>query len=285
MKFFDVDWDAASGRAVPVAKLLVQDKVILEKYHIVPAVFIVNDCILKIDSLQAISLAGKIYTLINDIAKSNGISRVDEIQIDCDWTQSTGKKYFSLLQTIRQLSKCNISATIRLHQVKYLSKSGVPPVDRGLLMCYNMGNLKNPDTKNSIIESSELMKYTANLSTYPLPLDVALPLFEWKVLFRNNIYKGLIEDLPDNAFTNAFAVKNGWRIEILKDTLLAGYHFEKGDMLRNERSDIKEVLAAANEIKKHIKNSHFRVALYHLDSLTLNKFTTNELESIYGVFR
>jgi hypothetical protein len=284
LKFFDVDWEPSSRQAIPVAKMQVQDKRLLQQYNIIPTVFITNECIQQIDSLQSIALAGKINGLIKDLCTVNQINPIKEIQIDCDWTASTAKKYFALLKTIRRLSQTNLSATIRLHQIKFFSKTGVPPVNRGLLMCYNMGNLKNPATKNSIIETAELKKYTANLSNYPLQLDIAFPLFEWKVLFRDNIYKGLIENLQDDIFTPAFSSKKNDRIEILKDTLLAGYDLKKGDALRTEESDVSTILDAAKEINQHLKNTHQRVSLYHLDSVTLKKYSTHDLESIYNSF-
>ena len=149
-------------------------------------------------------------------------------------------------------------------------------------MCYNMGNLKDPASKNSILETEELKKYIGNLSTYPLPLDVAFPLFDWKVLYRNNVYAGLIQGLPDAAFSSSFCSKTSNRYHVLKDTLLQGYNLRKGDMIRDEQSDIKEVLAAENEIAKHLKNTPLRVSLYHLDSVILSKYSTHELESIYN---
>ncbi|MBC7888945.1 MAG: hypothetical protein H7Z13_13795 [Ferruginibacter sp.] len=285
LKFFDVDWDASTHQAIPKAKLQVPDKRLFLKYAVIPTVFVTNACMRQNDSAQTILLAGKIYGLIKDICETNHINTLDEIQVDCDWTASTRKQYFSLLRSLKQISNKDISATIRLHQIKFLSKSGVPPADRGLLMCYNMGNLKNPATKNSIIETSELKKYTGNLSSYPLRLDVAFPLFEWKVLFRENSFKGLIENMPAAIFAHSFALKNNGRIEILKDTLLAGYELKKGDVLRTEESDITEVLAAATEINKRLKNTRLRVSFFHLDSVTLTKFTPNELESIYSIFR
>ena len=282
LKFFDVDWEPASKQAIPVAKMQAPDKRLFQGYNIIPTVFITNECIQQIDSLQSIGLAGKINGLITDLCHVNQINPIKEIQIDCDWTITTAKKYFTLLHTISQLSKCNLSATIRLHQIKFFAKTGVPPVNRGLLMCYNMGNLKNPATKNSIIETAELKKYTANLSNYPLPLDVAFPLFGWKVLFRNQIYKGLIENLQDDIFTRSFCTNKNGRIEILKDTLLAGYDLKKGDMLRTEESDISTILDGVKEVNLHLKNTQRRVSLYHLDSITLKKYTTHDLESIYN---
>jgi len=285
LKFFDVSWDAASNGPVPVAKVQLPDTTLLSKYHIIPTVFISNACLQRIDSVQTLSMAGQVYQLIKAIATKSGMHAVSEIQIDCDWTASTASKYFLLLRAVKKLSQVSLSATIRLHQVKFIGSSGLPPADRGLLMCYNMGNLKNPASNNSIIETSELKKYTSNLAFYPLPLDVALPLFEWMVLFRNNMYTGLVENLPANAFTPAFAQTNGNRIGILKDTVLAGYELKKGDILRREESNITEVLAAATTINKRLKSLNLRVSLYHLDSLTLSKYTTHEIESIYNCFR
>ena len=283
LKFFDVDWDETTRKPLPVAKLQAFRNELQRGIKIIPVVFITNKCIQKIDTSQVKQLAENIYSLIFEISKSNGFDSIPEIQIDCDWTEATKDKYFLLLNSIKvKNQKSKLSATIRLHQIKFLSKTGVPPVDRGLLMCYNMGNLKNPATNNSILETEELKKYTGNLSRYPLPLDVAFPLFNWKVLYRNNIYRGLIQDLTDAVLSGSFCTKTGNRYRVLKDTLLQGYDFKKGDMLRDEQSDIKEVLAAAGEISRHLKNTSLRVSLYHLDSVILSKYSTHELESIYN---
>jgi hypothetical protein len=114
---------------------------------------------------------------------------------------------------------------------------------------------------------------------------VALPLFEWKVLFRNNLYTGLIETLPDSLLTGSFVTKNENRFEVLKDTLLQGYDLRKGDILRNEQSNYAEILSAAAAINARLKNTHPRVSLYHLDSVLLNKYSLHELETIYNSLR
>jgi hypothetical protein len=286
IRFFDVGWDEATKIPVPVAKLQNTNYKLPGNMQIIPVVFITNECIKKIDSSQLQKFADNIYLLIQEIITANSFNSIAEIQIDCDWTVTTKDNYFNLLRKIKTLCKDTpISATIRLHQIKFLSKTGVPPVDKGLLMCYNMGNLKNPSAKNSIIESEELKKYIGNLSTYPLPLDVALPLFNWKVLFRNNIYTGLIENLPNEIFDTSFCIKKENTFEIVKDTLLQGYHLKKGDILRDEQSDYKEILSAAGEVNKQLKNTRPRVSLYHLDSVILNKYTLYELENIYNSMR
>jgi len=283
LKFFDVDWDEAGKKPVPVAKMQVSKMEKQEGIIIIPTVFITNACIQKTDSSQIVKLAVNIYKLILEINRINDFKQISEIQIDCDWTAVTKEKYFRLLSNIKQqTTNFKLSCTIRLHQIKFLSRTGIPPVDRALLMCYNMGNLKDPSTKNSILEAKELRKYIGNLSGYPLQLDIAFPLFDWKVLFRNNMYIGLIGNLPDTPFNNSFTHKMQNRFEILKDTLLDGYDLRQGDIIRNEQSDIKEILAATQEIKKHLKNTPIRVSLYHLDSVILSKYTIHELEDIYN---
>jgi hypothetical protein len=288
IKFFDVDWNTMNSTPMPVAKLQTKNNSYNNSYLFAPTIFITNECIQKIDSTQIEKLVLDIDVLIKSIIAANGFNNIGEIQFDCDWTATTKQKYFQLLIGFKKLwanTSIPISCTIRLHQIKFIAKTGVPPVDKGLLMCYNMGNLKNIATNNSIIETEELKKYTATLTTYPLPLDVGLPLFDWKVMYRNTIYKGLIKNLPSSVFTNSFSAKNNNQFTILKDTVLQGYEFKKGDIVRDEQSDYSQLLLAANEVNKRLKNLQPRVAFYHLDSLLLKKYSSYELESIYNSFR
>jgi hypothetical protein len=286
VKFFDVDWDETGRKPLPVAELQNTGYTLPPGILVIPTVFITNECIQQVDSSQLFSLAGNITTMVKTIYTINHFADpIPEIQIDCDWTVLTKEKYFTLLSMIKQKSNTTISATIRLHQVKFISKTGVPPVDKGLLMCYNMGNLKNPATKNSILEVEELKKYTGNLSAYPLPLDIALPVFEWKVLFRQNQYKGLLQGLHDSSFTNSCCSKIANRFIMLKDTSMQGYEFFKGDIIRKEDSPYDEIIKTLDEVGHHLKNTRVRVVLYHLDSLLLSKYSSHELENIYSRLR
>jgi hypothetical protein len=288
VKFFDVGWDKERGTSVPIAKLQSTTFKLPQHLAVIPTIFITNECIEKLDSQRVLELVDNILILLKEVSTVNSILSFKEIQIDCDWTGSTKSNYFLLLEKLNTYYKklgITISCTIRLHQIKFLSNTGIPPVTKGLLMCYNMGNLKNPATNNSIIENEELKKYTATLSTYPLPLDVALPLFNWKVLFRNNSYAGLIESLPTELLQPNFAVKNSNKYTILKDTILNGYTFKKGDILRDEQSNNEEVLKAAKSISRQLTNTAPRVSLYHLDSIILSKYQIHELETIYNSLR
>ena len=287
LKFFDVGWDVTFSKPLPVAVLKVKDKDFFKanNLQIIPTVFITNETLYKIKIEQCPELATNIIKLVNEISSLNNIPNVKEIQIDCDWTSETKEKFFAIVDHLKSIDSSVIySATIRLHQVKYVQKSGVPDVERGMLMAYNMGNLKNPDVTNSILDVNELKKYSSFISTYPLPLDVALPLFDWCVIFRNNSYIGLMQNLNAKELESFTQIVAKDKYLLKKDTIINGFQFLTGDIIRNEKSEYNDVIAAAKIIKKQLNSVSFRVALYHLDSSVLQKYSNNEIENLYNCF-
>jgi hypothetical protein len=123
---------------------------------------------------------------------------VKEIQIDCDWTINTRDNFFNFLKKIvNRARKHNIavSATIRLHQLS----QPVPPVERGTLMVYNTGDITKLNSRNPILDMRDVKPYLKNLRSYNLSMNVAYPVFAWKVVFRNGKYVGIIhsdDDMP-----------------------------------------------------------------------------------------
>ena len=287
IKYFDIDWNDASQIALPIAQLTMPDSNFLRitQLNIVPTVFITNETIFKINILQTKELAENIMLLVKKMNINFGIS-IKEMQIDCDWTESTKEKYFSLLKYLKQLdNELIFSATIRLHQIKYLNKTGVPPVKKGMLMCYNMGNLANVETHNSILELNETKKYIGNLNTYPLPLDVAFPLFEWKVLFRQGIFKGLMENMPDSLMNENIFTKKENKYVALVDTTICGYEIKRNDVVRLEQCSYSDLLQVVNLISNKLKTGNIKVSLFDLDKLTLKKYTQHEIENICDAMR
>lgn len=285
LRFFDVDWNAETAQPLPVAQIRVQQK-INPGTPVIPVVFITNECMRRLDTQQAALLGGKIVSLIEKNCQAAELTRIPEVQIDCDWTATTRTAYFALLRAVKQqnfIKNKQVSATIRLYQLKYSDRTGIPPVDKGLLMCYNMGNLKNPETKNSIIETAELDKYITSLAAYSLPMDAAFPLFEWKVWFRQRSFAGLIENLPDDSLQRPdFISRKGNRYLFTKDAVINGYSFAAGDELRDEKSDPAEVIRTAIRVNQYLKNTRPVVCLYHLDSLILKKYSLHELETVFN---
>jgi hypothetical protein len=290
LKYFDIA-ESETNHPTPVAQVNFQPetkKYILDSgIELVPVVFVTNQSLDSFDSVACHALGVKIVELVNAISRQQDITSVRQIQIDCDWTRTTRSNFFALLQGVRSELNAGqiLSATIRLHQLKYKTSTGIPPVDRGALMCYNMGNLRDPESKNSILDIEEMKRYIGSLDTYELPLDIALPIFDWKVLFRNNTYAGLISSLPDSSLKGSALRKSGNRFEFLRDSSIDGYDFRKGDWLRVEGSPAKSVRLAEDLINSKLPHVPVTVILYHLDSLNLIKYNPNELEDIFDRLR
>ncbi|MEI6947003.1 hypothetical protein V9K67_07345 [Paraflavisolibacter sp. H34] len=282
VKFFDVTWNEESQAPQPAAQIRFSEKP-PAGLTITPVVFITHETLRHLAPMGIPELARHLARLTEQLALTHGLRLSNEVQIDCDWTAATRTPYFRLLQALRRepfFRHKTFSATIRLHQLKYISQNGIPPVDKGLLMCYNMGNLRRPETGNSIIETTELQKYIRNLDSYPLPLDVALPLFDWYVWFRGRQYQGLFHSyqLPD-------AGRRERRIVFTRDTVVNGYAFTKGDWLRYEGSPPAALMEAAKLLDRKLRNKEISVIFYHLDRHHLNRYQPYELENIFDRFR
>lgn len=297
VKFFDVTLASDDAGAAPVARLTADSLTAAQlknnSVEIVPVVFITNETLQQSDSAGIRLLTQNITTLLSNISKQLHQEHYSELQIDCDWTQQTKAAYFFLLKELRKQMQQStlfknslLSVTIRLHQIKYSGKTGIPPVDKGLLMCYNMGNLKNPATNNSIIEVDELKKYLGGLNSYPLQLDVALPLFEWSVLFRNNQFKGIVQTVNPSTLSSSICSKQNNRYQFLVDTIISNIQFYKDDVLRYEESTAAVLQQTTDYVAEELSpiNQQTRILFYHLDSLLLSKHQTNELEALYSRF-
>lgn len=283
VRFFDVDWNATQQDAMPIGVLQWNDSLPIN-YPIVPVVFITNTCIRQLPDAQVGKLAFRIHQLVSQQQQFIPDSmRVSAIQIDCDWTASTRTRYFALLDSLRLLRpKDQFTATIRLHQLKQMSKTGVPPVDRGLLMVYNMGNLQQASARNSILDPADLMPYLDALPHYPIPLDMALPTFSWMLQFRGQQFVGILRDVEADAVAKnaAFVSAGANRFAATTNTELNGYAIQSGDVLRWEDAPFENLVRVADELKKHWKNTPNWVALYHLDSIPLSKYRQHDLETV-----
>ena len=285
IKFFDIAWNGAASQALPVAKLFARDTAYLRSKKIIPTVFITNEVFYKLDSAGVKTLAKNTGALIQKYVALYRLNNVPEVQMDCDWTASTRNKYFYFLKEMKaRLTAPSLSATIRLHQVKYTASSGVPPVDRGLLMCYNMGNLQKEQISNSIIDPEEFGKYESSIKSYPLLLDVGLPLFDWYVLFRDHHYAGLLSYIPAEVL-HTFQKEGKQVYKVLRDTLVNDRPLKTGDILRYENSAVESLNKIVIQLNKKLATKNLRVALYHCDSTILSKYNLHDLENFYSGLR
>lgn len=287
IRLFDVDADLITRRAIPVAPLRIYSKD--SGFMYVPVIFITQKALAVMNDSTLQQVARNICHLADVLCGQAGI-KTNELQIDCDWTGSTKDQYFALLRAIKKhtfMTDKQLSCTIRLHQVKYLGKSGVPPADRGVVMCYSMGTLKKQGTLNSILDADEAKDYLQHIGKYPLPVDVALPLFEWCVLFHDRQFTGILHDITTDAIKKCslFQQKNNNLYTCKQDSVWLGYSFKAGDIIRLEEPSYADIMSVADASARLISNTDVNVIFFDCDSITLKKFSKDELETIYNKYR
>ena len=209
----------------------------------------------------------------------------DEIQIDCDWTKSTKDKYFYLLKKIKEKSKKQISCTLRLYPYKYPDIMGVPPVDKATLMCYNLVQPLTQKDKNSILDIKELKSYLNKKRSYPVHLDIALPVFSWSQLYQNNYFQELVNISSVELKTFAKEIKPMW-FEVEKDTSLDwGSYYRIGDQIKCEEVSTETLQEAIAIIKENVElDKTTTITLFDIDDSTFKKYTDEEISSFYTAF-
>jgi len=288
LRLFDVDTDPRAADAYPVGLVRINEQPDSTMQY-VPVIFVTQRTLHKLSAQRMTTLAQKIVRLTEVTCNDAGI-KPREIQIDCDWTVSTREKYFKLLTELRKepyLADKLLSCTIRLHQVKYTTSSGIPPVDRGAVMCYNVGNLKKPGTQNSILEAELAEKYLSHMDSYPLPLDIALPLFSWSLLFRGGQFEGILRDvdIADLRQSNLFRKTGDGRWACKQDTTWRGQQFLRDDIIRYEASEQTDLMAVARHTSQHVHNDSLRIIFFSCDSITLSKHSVHDLEKVLDCYR
>ncbi|MBL6448584.1 hypothetical protein JMN32_19895 [Fulvivirga sp. 29W222] len=260
MHYFDVD--KTEKGVYPVYVLNDVDSA-FKAYNIVPVVFVTNRS-LQQEGIHIEQLSDQILSLVNEIGLHHFGSEHKTIQLDCDWSETTRDKYFQLIRSLNQ--HLEVVPTIRLHQIKYKTQTGVPPISHGVLMLYNMGDLKN-EQQNSIIQADIVDDYIESHTTYPLTLDVALPLFSQTVIKNNRgqvrlVNRSMPEALKEDSLH--FRQLDNHLFEVTRDTLYHGFYLSKGYRLKLEESGVEEILDAYS-IVRDSKLKLNNVILYHLD--------------------
>lgn len=288
VRFFDVDWNSEINAPIPVGDVSITIKEI-KNIIIVPVVFITNRTLINISDSLISDMSYNIYKKIFNKFSFFKNQSVEEIQLDCDWTESTKEKYFNIIEHLNLLckeKKIEITATIRLHQVKYFETTGVPPVSKGVLMFYNMSDVSDITTINSIFDETVAKRYLVNFDRYPLDLDVVLPAFSWGCWFRNGKLKNLINDINvSDLETNQFFVKEDKNIfRATEDCFINGNYILSGDFLRTEEIDFNTTLGAAKILAPHIKNENINISIYHLNGEVVKNYGNDEFQNLVGCF-
>ena len=175
-RYFDVVMND-DGEPKPNATISFSDT-LPDSIEIIPTVYITEDCMHQAHE----GLAERIVQRIRQMNQTNDIRNVREIQIDCDYTSKSRKRYYQFLEEIRSSLTSHLSpltsklsTTIRLHQLAMEA----PPVDYGVLMIYNTGDPRKWAERNPILDFRDVEPYLRRLDGYSLPLAAAYPVFQW----------------------------------------------------------------------------------------------------------
>jgi len=288
VRIMDVDFNPDLQLPVPVSPIKFSDP-IPKATDIIPVVFIVNNVFNQIDTMQTKVMADRIVKFVAAKVKQAGKQNYHELQIDCDWTKGTRNRYFKFLEQLSAnllLKGKTISVTLRLHQVKNLVSSGVPPVEKAILMCYNMGNLRKYGEQNSILDQHEMDLYLKDfLEHYPLPLDIALPIFEWAVVFRNEQYAGISKRIGQMQIDDKKLFKqrgNSILYDLQADYPEAG--LKRGDVIRWEQISSEDLHATSKFLSRYLSPRDRNLVFYHLDTDLLKHFTNEHLQKVIADF-
>lgn len=254
LRYFDVVM--TNGTPMPNASVSVVGRV-PKGVTVTPAVYITNDCMKAIGQshIGAKDLAEKILQRVGQMTSALQLGPINELQIDCDWTITTRRTYFDFLSALRDLAhkqRLQLSTTIRFHQLT----QPVPPADRGVLMAYNTGDVRDINNRHPILNIADVKPYLHNLATYQLPLSTAYPVFSWRVLFHGGHFVGILHSDDD-------------------------YPILPGDKILSRSADLRHILEAHQTISELRPDAHDEIILYDLQTNNIKRFQASDYEKIY----
>lgn len=200
-----------------------------------------------------------------------------QLQVDCDWTEQTRETYFGFLKRLRA-DYPHLSVTLRLHQVKYAQRTGIPPAERAVLMYYNMSDIRDTNTENYILDNKIGKTYLSNFADYPLPLDLALPLYQQMRVIRQGKLVQLINGAEINPAKTVKIDEQYYRVT--QGHYWQEYYLYPDDELRIDAVD-KQVLQQSAELLSPIIHPN-EVVFYTLNDAA--RFQPQELTAITKSF-
>lgn len=272
LRMFDVMQDLKK-RTVPNATIKFKRRM-PDNIEVVPVVFIVKDVFESSakDSSQIKTLASQIVERVTRMCSWNGIVHWNEIQLDCDWTPNTRNAFYLLCKNVRkQLPKEKLlSSTIRLHQLN----QPAPPVNCGVLMAYNTDNFRDPRTFNSILNDNTVKTYLSKAKSFDLPLDIALPIFRWNLVFdKSGKFKRIA----------AYTKESAYPIQTDNEEWSQTDSEKNGEIYKLEVVPYATILKTQKLIEQYLglQKGTYSTILYHLNETNINAYTNDEIKSLY----
>lgn len=254
LRMFDVatepDFLNGTSQIVPIATTRFVSP-IPRDVEIVPVTYITLDALRAMSGRES-EFASLIVERLLAMSAYNECGDINEIQLDCDWTSTTRGSYGKLCKVVRDslsTKGMELSITVRLHQLQETP----PPADKGVLMLYNTGALKSPETYNSILHIDDVEPYIKR-EKYEIPLDYAFPVFGWGVKFENNKFVSIVSYESKDVSNN--------------------------ENIRYERPTPTEILEVKQLVEEKLGKPSSGNILYHLDYSQLKEYTDDEISQI-----
>ena len=290
LRMFDVDtrldYKDGTSSAVPVASVRFKTPK-PDSLEIIPTVFITLDALRSYEGNEE-ELACRITKRALNMCSYNDLGPVRELQFDCDWTQSTREMFDRLCSAAKEILHPQgilLSGTIRLHQVAQAEY----PFDKGVLMLYNTGAVKDPHTCNSIISYEDVHAYLwpedkvagflkARETNCP-SISAAYPAFSWNVAFKSDgSFDGILPTLELDGIPQICRRPGGIH-EVTEDCNIQGFSLQLGQTIRPEASDYAEIAKVKKLVDKALGDDIPNI-IFHLDLLNLSKYSHEEIEDM-----
>lgn len=291
VKFFEVEHNETMGN-IPISK----NRLDIYNYEgkseklndgIIPTIFIKNEVFIKSSKSEIDTLISNVDFLVKKYKREHFRTKKNEIkemQFDCDWTLKSKENYFYFLKEFYNKTKIDLSCTLRLYPYKYRTKMGVPPVKKVTLMCYNLIQPFDSNSKNSILDIEELKSYLTVEEKYPLHLDVALPVFSWCHHYQYDQFKRFT-NLDANDLKKIAKKQSALWYEVTKDSTINDVYYRQGDKIKFEEVTQNTVEEVIKTLKKKVEfDKETTVILYHLNADNLKSYNYETLDKFYTSF-
>ena len=153
-------------------------------------------------------------------------------------------------------------------------------------MFYNMGRFSAEPEARAIFDPEAAERYLARVEDYPLPLDVALPIWSWVRHVRGGRVVGLMQDtdVADLADKSWLRPAGPRRFEVTDTAFLDGVLLRRGDLLEPEESTPSTTRAAAAMLAARLAAARGgrTIALFHLSEKSLAHYETPDLDHVFA---
>ena len=144
-----------------------------------------------------------------------------------------------------------------------------------------MSNFKDLETRNYILDLDLAKKYHYNFDTYPLPLDLALPLYAQATIIRFNSVVGIMEGVRSKELTNHVKALKNNHYEVLKTHYFKKRLLYKGDILRVDEVSLSMLQKAVENLSKVMKQPK-EIIFYRWENK--KEYEAKELENLHLFF-